>query len=78
MSLQDKLADLLAEHLAEEGGGIVTAFHLTVEYVNAGGADDWLYVNASDQRQSRTLGLLCWSLGVVKHDQQRYLDQLDD
>lgn len=76
--LQDKLADLLAAHLAEQGGGIVTAFHLAVEYVNADGADDWLYVNAPDQRQSRTLGLLYWSVGVVAHDQQRYLDRLDE
>ena len=73
-TLSDKVNALIAEHLAQEGGGIVLAFHLTAEYIDSEGDESWLYANAPDQRISRTMGLLEWAKGVTLNDQRRYLD----
>jgi hypothetical protein len=76
VTLEDRVQDAIAAHLAETGdGGMVTAFHLAVEFVDSAGDDAWLYVTAPRQRMSHTLGLIEWSRGVALYEQRRYLDE---
>lgn len=78
MTLQDRINSALADHLAEHGGGMVSAFHLAVEYVDAEGEEGWAFATAPDQRLSRTIGLVEWSRGHLRHEQRRYLEGLGD
>lgn len=75
-TLNDLVADLLADHLSRAGGGMVTAFHLVAEYVDGDGDEGWLYSTLSGQQQTRTLGLIHWSKGVAEYEQARYMDEI--
>lgn len=74
--LGDQIQGTLNDHLAEDGGGIVTAYHVIAEYIDDDGEHGWLYVTPEDQRQCTTMGLIDWAHGVATYEQQRYLDQI--
>ena len=76
--LSDQIHSALNDHLADEGGGMVTAFHLIAEYVDDQGEHCWMYTTAEDQRQSVTMGLIAYAQGVAQHEQQAYLDRISD
>jgi hypothetical protein len=76
--LADSVGATLAEHLAQNGGGFVTSWHLVANLIDGNGEQSWLYATAPDQLQIQTLGLLEWSRGVAHHDQRRYLEGLHD
>ncbi|SHN20580.1 hypothetical protein [Cryptosporangium aurantiacum] len=62
----------IADHLAPDGGGFVTAFHLAVEYVDADGNQCHVRVYPAEQRATVTMGLLQWEIGVARYEQQRH------
>lgn len=76
-NLPEQVRDLITDHLAADGGGIVTGYCLTVEYVDSDGDDAWMQVVAPDQRLSRTMGLIEFAAGVAHYEQQRYLEEVE-
>lgn len=72
--LGQKIERALTEHLAEEGGGMVTAFYFVAEYIDGEGEHAWVYATAPDQRMSTTAGLIKWAEGIVEYEQRRYLE----
>lgn len=74
--LNEKVADLLADDLAENGGGFVTGFYLIAEHVDGEGQDGWLYATPGNQTMSRTTGLIEWARGVARYEQRRHLEDI--
>ena len=74
MSVTARVSQALEEYLVENGGGMVTAFHIVADYIDADGQHSWIYATAADQRQLTTLGLIEWAKGVAQHDQRKYLE----
>lgn len=58
--LADRVTESLAEWMAANGGGFVSAFNLVVEYVDEDGDRSWAVAHASGQTVPQTLGLLSW------------------
>lgn len=77
-ALQAKIQRTIDEHVAEEGGGFVTAWHLIAEYIDTEGEESWLYATADNQKAMTTIGLIEWARGVTRYEQHRYLDAIAD
>lgn len=75
----DRISTLVHEAietwLSDNGGGLVTAFALSAEYIDSDGDRCWALVTADGQSASQTLGLLRWHTMDVE---RQCLDQLRD
>lgn len=79
--ISDAINDAITTWLADNrGGGIVTAFTLCAEYIDADGDRSWATAHHEQQTPSHTLGLLRWH--TINVEQQcagyMYTDDEDD
>lgn len=75
----DNLADVIREAtdnwLAANGGGMVTAYAMALNYYDAEGEPSWATAHADRQTPAHTLGLLRWHTLAIEHDVIEYFDQ---
>lgn len=75
----DALADVIREAvdqwLASQGGGMVTAYEVAVNYYDAEGEHCWATAHADRQTPAHTLGLLRWHTLSVENDVKGYFDE---
>jgi hypothetical protein len=58
--LSEKIADVINDHLKQEGGGMMTGFVLGVDYMDEEGDRQFLNVEAPGQHITDSLGILRW------------------
>jgi hypothetical protein len=76
--LRTRIQASIDNHLATQGGGIVTGWHFIAEYIDTEGDEAWLYCTAPEQKAMTTIGLLEWARGVARYEQHRYLNTIAD
>lgn len=77
-----EVADTLAEAishavdtwLAEQGGGMATAYAMAINYYDAEGEQCWATAHADRQTPAHTLGLLRWHTIAIEHDVTAYFE----
>lgn len=74
-SLQAHVDAALATWLAAHGGGMVSSFHVVVDFVDSDGEQAWGYGTSPDQKLITTMGLLTWSTGVAEYEMRRHLEE---
>lgn len=77
----DALADVAREAvdqwLAQQGGGMVTAYAMAVNYYDAEGKQCWATAHADRQTLAHTLGLLRWHTLAIERDVDAYFNGED-
>lgn len=58
--LQDRILDVIQDELAKNGGGMVNAFLLGVDYLDEKGEPSVIITVMRDQRKMTTAGLARW------------------
>lgn len=74
-NLGTRVGAAIQEWLDANGGGMATAWHLTLDFIDQTGEDRWAYSTAPDQKMVTTLGLLRWAQGVADYEQRRYFGE---
>lgn len=74
----EAITKAIADWLASDGGGFVTAFACSIEYLDADGDRCWATVTADNQSPSQTLGLLRWHTLDVEQQCLGFLDESRD
>lgn len=71
--LQDCLDKAVQEWLESTGGGLVTGSVMLVDFVDAQGDQMWAWSVSRDQNMTKSMGLVEWLRGLVRFEQQRFL-----
>jgi hypothetical protein len=74
-ALADTIREAVEQWLARNGGGMVTAYAMAVNYYDADGEQCWATAHAEQQTPAHTLGLLRWHTMSVEHEVQGYFDE---
>lgn len=74
--IAEAITNAVGEWLASQGGGFITAFAASVEYVDTDGDRCWAVAHHDNQSPSQTLGLLRWH--TIAIEQQSIAAMLDD
>lgn len=75
-ALAEVIEKAVGEWLAEHGGGFLTGFALSVEYVDEDGDNSWATGHGPRQTFGQTLGMLEWHRVQVDAQARRYLAEL--
>ena len=71
--LQALIEQALSGYMQSKGGGMVNAWYLVADVVDADGGQSWLFSNAPDQLLMTTMGLIEWARGAAMYEQRCYL-----
>jgi hypothetical protein len=66
--------DAVDNWLAANGGGMVTAYAMAVNYYDSEGEQSWATAHNDEQTPAHTLGLLRWHTLAVERDIGHYFD----
>jgi hypothetical protein len=72
-NLADRVHAAISEHLADNGGGMVTEYHVIANVIDSDGEQQWIYAVPSEQLLVTTIGLIEWARGVAQYEQRCHL-----
>lgn len=73
--MQERVQNALAESLPD---AMVTNFFLVAESLDDKGDHNWLYLTSADQTWQESMGLVQWADGILRYEQQRYLEEQEE